>query len=101
MKGKTLIDSLRGKWRVNVDFSQLQHAVAAAEHGSYRQAADNQLVRDGVLELDVFDCGREGAGKIVVSGEVVLVHPADVGNAGIQSIKSIRISCPNLEFLNS
>jgi hypothetical protein len=61
----------------------------------------NQVVWDGVLELDVFDCGREGVGKIVVSGEVVLVHPADVGNAGIQSIKSIRISCPNLEFLTA
>lgn len=46
--------NLRGRRpRLNVDICQLQHAVAAADYGSFRQAADNLSIKQSTLSRSI------------------------------------------------
>jgi DNA-binding transcriptional LysR family regulator len=53
MKRKSLLDSLTDKRRLNVDFNQLHQAVAAADYGSFRQAADALSIKQSTLSRSV------------------------------------------------
>jgi hypothetical protein len=53
MNRNDLLDPLKGRRRINVDFSQLRHVVAAADHGSFRQAADALSIRQSTLSRSV------------------------------------------------
>ncbi|TGQ83717.1 hypothetical protein EN850_02950 [Mesorhizobium sp. M8A.F.Ca.ET.207.01.1.1] len=61
-----------------------------------RPAASADLTWSGNVEVDYINCEKKNIGKIIISGEVTLVHPRDKDPFG--DVKKISIFCPLLQF---